>query len=47
MNANHIHYGNILSRFKIEWDTYENLKKENDLNVLLINDKENDNEVNK
>ena len=37
-----MHYGNnVLSRFKIEWDIYEELKKEDNPDVLVINDKEN------
>ena len=41
MNATNMHCGNILSSFKIERDTYENLRKEDDPDVLVINDKEN------
>ena len=40
MDSTNIHYGNVLSSFKIEWDIYEELKNEYDPNVLVINDKE-------
>ena len=36
-----MHYGNILASFKIEWDTYEEFKKEDYSYVPVINDKEN------
>ena len=42
MNVTNIHYGNILSSFNIEWDTYGEFKKDDDPNVRVINDKENE-----
>ena len=41
-NATNMYYGNVLSRFNIEWDTYEDLKNEYDTNVPVNIDKEND-----
>ena len=40
-----MHYSNVLSIFKIEWDTYEKLNKEDDPDVSVINDKGNDRKV--
>ena len=40
-----MHYSNVLSSFKIEWDTYEESNKENDPNVLVINENYNDSKL--
>ena len=40
INATNMHYTNLLSNFKIDWDTYEELNKENDPYVPLIIDKD-------
>ena len=45
INATNMNYGHVLSRFKIEWDTYEELKKEDCPNVPVINDKGNDHKL--
>ena len=47
MDITNIHYGNLVLSFKIEWDAYEELNKEDYPNVPLINDKDNYHEVNK
>ena len=44
-NVTNIHYVNVLSSFNIEWDTYEELKLEDDINLLVINDKDNDRKI--
>ena len=38
-------YTNVLSNFSIELDTYEDLKKEDDTDVSVINDKDDDRKV--
>ena len=45
INATNMHYINVLSIFKIEWDTYEKFNKEDYPNVSVINDKGNDRKV--
>ena len=45
MNAINMNYGNVLSSFKIEWDIYKELEKQDDPNVLVINDNDNDSKV--
>ena len=45
MNDMNIHYTNVLSNFKIEWDTYGELKKDDDPNVPVLDDKDNDSKV--
>ena len=42
MNATNMHYSNVLSIFKIEWDTYEDLKKDKNTDATVKNDNEND-----
>ena len=42
MHARNMNYSNLLSSFKIDYDTYEELKKEDDPDVPVINDKDND-----
>ena len=37
MDATNMNYANVLSSFKIEWDTYEELKKEDDPDFPVIN----------
>ena len=37
-----MHYTNVLSNFKIELYTYEQLKNQDDPDVPVINDKDND-----
>ena len=36
-----MYYANLLPNFKIEWDTYEKSKNEDDPDVPVINDKNN------
>ena len=40
-----MHYTYVLLNFNIEWDTYEELNKQDDFNVPEINDKNNDRKV--
>ena len=42
MNAINMHYKNVSSKFNIQWDTYDELKKEDDTYVPVINDNDND-----
>ena len=42
MNPITMHYINVFSSFNIKWDTYDELKKEDNPDVLVNNDKEND-----
>ena len=42
MHARNMNYSNVLSIFNIDYDTYEELKKEDDPDVPVINDKDND-----
>ena len=41
MNATNMNYTHVLSKFNIEWDTYEELKKEDYPNVPVIDDEKN------
>lgn len=45
INVACMHYTNILSMFKIEWDDYESLKSQDDPSIPHINDKDNDRKV--
>ena len=45
MHARNMNYSNLLSSFKIDYDTYEELKKEDDPDVPVINDKDNDSKL--
>ena len=45
MNANNMHYLNVLSNFQLEWDDYESLQNQDDPTVPSINDKDNDRKV--
>ena len=45
INSTNIHYSNILSSFNIECDTYEELKKSDDTDVLIIRDNYNYHQV--
>ena len=40
-----MHYANVLSDFKIEWEDYESLKKQDDPDVPSISDKDNDRKI--
>ena len=40
-----MHYTNVLSNFKIEWEDYESLRKQDDPDVPSISDKDNDRKV--
>jgi hypothetical protein len=40
-----MHYTNVLADFKIEWEDYESLKKQDDPDVPTISDKDNDRKV--
>ena len=37
MDATNMNYANVLSSFKIEWDAYEDLKKDYDPDFPVIN----------
>ena len=41
MNATNMNYTHVLSKFNIEWDTYEELKKGDYPNVPVIDDEKN------
>ena len=45
MNPSNIHYTNVLSGFKIEEEAYAELRKKDEPDVPLINDKDNDRRV--
>jgi hypothetical protein len=45
MTPVNMHYTNVLSEFKIEWEDYESLKKQDDPDVPSISDKDNDRKV--
>jgi hypothetical protein len=40
-----MHYNTVLKNFKIEWDSYQDLKKQDDPTVPLVNDKDNDRKI--
>jgi hypothetical protein len=40
-----MHYSNVLADFKVEWEDYESLKKQDDPDVPSISDKDNDRKV--
>ena len=42
MDSDNMHYNNVLSDFKIDWDTYVNLKSQDSPEVPLVNDKDSD-----
>ena len=41
MNATNMYYINLLLNFNIEWDTYDELKKQDDPDVPLNNENDN------
>ena len=45
MTIDNMNYDNILKNFKIEWDTYQDLRDQDAPDVPLISDKENDRKV--
>jgi hypothetical protein len=45
LNTNSMHYTNVLTSFKIEWEDYESLKSQDDPTVPVVNDKDNDRKV--
>ena len=45
MTPNNMHYTNILTSFKLEWEDYESLKTQDDPTVPEINDKDYDRKV--
>ena len=45
MDASNMHYTNVLSKFKIEWESYEELKDNDEPETPLINDKDADKKV--
>ena len=45
MDASNMHYSNVLSHFKIEWEAYEALQKEDDPSIPKINDRDNDRKI--
>jgi hypothetical protein len=40
-----MHYTQVLKEFKVEWDSYQDLKSQDDPSVPLINDKDNDRKI--
>ena len=40
-----MHYTNVLTNFKLEWDDYESLKTQDDPTVPMVNDKDHDRKV--
>lgn len=42
MDTSNMHYINVLSHFKIEWEAYKALQKEDDPSIPKINDWDND-----
>lgn len=45
MNADNMHYNKVLKLFKVEWDTYRNLRDQDEPETPLINDKDGDRKV--
>ena len=45
MTVPSMHYNNVLKSFKIEWETYQDLRDQDSPDVPLINDKDNDRKV--
>ena len=45
MTPHSMHYGNFLSDFKVEWDSYEDLRTQDDPKVPKVNDKEQDRKI--
>ena len=45
MNASSMHYGNVLSTFKIEWEAYEVIMGEDDPKVPKIVDRDGDRRI--
>jgi hypothetical protein len=40
-----MHYTSVLKGFKVEWDSYQDLKSQDDPSVPLVNDKDNDRKI--
>ena len=45
MDATNMHYTNVLSKFKIEWDSYESLRDQDEPDVPLVMDKDADRKI--
>lgn len=45
MDASNMHYNNVHSQFKLEWEAYEALQKEDGPSIPKINDRDNDREI--
>jgi uncharacterized protein YjaG (DUF416 family) len=45
MTAENMHYIRVLKQFKVEWDTYQNLRDQDEPDVPLISDKDGDRKV--
>ena len=45
IDASNMHYNNVLSNFKIEWEAHEALQKEDDPSIPKINDRDNDRKI--
>ena len=45
MDASSMHYGNVLSTFKIEWEAYESIMSEDDPKVTKIVDRDGDRRI--
>ena len=45
MASANMHYGNILSNFKVEWESYQDLKTKDEPTPPTINDRDNDRKI--
>ena len=45
MSPDSMHYNKVLKNFKMEWETYQNLRDQDQPDVLLISDKDGDRKV--
>ena len=45
MTANNMHFTNVLKDFKVEWDTYQDLREQDEPDVPLVSDKDGDRKI--
>ena len=45
MNSSSMHYTNVLSKFKLEWEDYESLKSQDDPTVPSVHDRDQDKKI--
>jgi len=45
INPANMHYGNVLSGFKLEWEAYRDLRKQDELDVPLVKDKDGERKI--